>query len=250
MNEIDPGAQASRHASASKGGTGFAPMAPIASAATASLGAPDGNETLAWLAGNRMPDRRTGLQAPAGSDTRTDKVLSSPRPSDPIQAAAQRASVLADLHSHAPRDPRVQSVFESDPILVEDPANGNLVTKLMLAARLEVFDAVLTMLERPALPRGVRTRTALTLKGAYRLLSDDAQVEWALSEVRLEETKAFLDTRAQSDLDALRSQVAATLEKHDIWAATRAFSMAAHLSVGQSKGSAALADLLEPRESD
>jgi len=26
--------------------------------------------------------------------------------------------------------------------------------------------------------------------------------------------------------------------------------MAAHLSVGQSKGSAALADLLEPRESD
>jgi len=245
MNEIDPGGQVSRPGSAGGGGTRFGALAPSVQAA------PDGNETLAWLAGNRMPDRSKGLQAPAGaSDPHADKVLNRSRPADPIQAAAQRAGVLADLHSHAPRDPRVRSVFESDPIVVEDPSNGNLVTRQMLTARLDVFDAVLTMLGRPVLPKGARTRTTLTLKAAYALLSDDAQVEWALSEVRLEETKAFLATRAQADLNALGAQVAATLEKHDIWTAARAFSMAAHLSIGQAKGSAALADLLEARDVD
>ncbi len=244
MNEIDPGAYASRLASDAAGGARFTAMAaPVVTAA------PDGNETLAWLAGNRMPDRRKGLQPPTGTtDPHADDVLSQPRPGDPVQAAAMRASILADLHSHAPRDPRVQAVFESDPILVEDPANGNLITRQMLAARLDLFDAVLTMLGRPVLARGARTRTALTLKAAFTLLTDEAQVEWALSEVRLEEAKAFLNTRPQADLNALGVQVAATLEKHDIWAAARAFSMAAHLSIGAPRGSAALADLLEARD--
>ena len=243
MNEIDPGAMASRLAPGTSGKAQFTAMAPPVQAA------PDGNETLAWLAGNRMPDRRKGLQPPSGaSDPHADDVLNQARPADPIQAAAQRASILADLHRHAPRDPRVQSVFDSDPIIVEDPSNGNLVTRQMLTARLDLFDAVLAMLGRPTLPKGARTRTALTLKAAYALLSDDAQVEWALSEVRLEETKAFLGTRPQADLNALGAHLAETLAKTDIWTATRAFSMAAHLSVGEAKGSAALADLLEARE--
>lgn len=251
MNDVDPSAQARRLASeAASGGKGlFRDIVGTGAAAQAPSGTPDGNETLAWLAGNRMPDRRKGLQPPTGTlEPRADEALNAPRPSDPIQAAQKRASVLADLNSNAPRDPRVLSVFEADPIVAEDPANGNLVTQSMLRARGDVFDAVLIMLGRPTLSRTARSRLALTLKNAYPMLSDDAQVEWALSEVRLEETKSFFDTRPAADHNAVGRQVQATIERHDLWAAARAFSMAAHLMVGASSGSAALADLLELRE--
>lgn len=247
MSDIDPGSTLMRHsidtASAARRFTGV--EAPVTSAL------PDGNETLAWLAGNRMPDRRRGLAPPSGvSESRADKVLMEPRPNDPIEAAQKRASILADLHREAPRDPRVQSVFEADPIVAEDPSNGNLVTQAMLTARLDLFDAVRTMLGMTPLSRGARTRAAVTLKIAYTMLDDDAQVEWALSEVRLEETKAFLDQREQAELNKLGEQLAAILNKDDLWAAARAFSMAAHIGVGQARGSAALSDLLEIREFD
>jgi len=245
MNDIDPSA----HAARLKGNTATPVSFSAEVSATPATAPPDGNETLAWLAGNRMPERSQTLNPPAGvNNPHADEVLKEAKPADPIQAAARRASVLADLHQNAPRDPRVQSIFANDSIVAEDSSNGNLLTRQMLAARLDIFDAVLTMLGRPVLGKGARTRTALALKGAFPVLSDDAQVEWALSEVRLEETKAFLGQRAQTDLNALGVQLAATLEKHDIWATARAFSMAAHLSVGQERGSAALADLLEMRE--
>jgi len=247
MSDIDPGSTLTRlSTSASSAGQRFTGVAPSVTAAV-----PDGNETLAWLAGNRMPERQKGLTPPAGlSDERANKALSEPRPNDPIEAAQKRASILADLHRQAPRDPRVQSVFEADPIVAEDPSNGNLVTQAMLSARLDLFDAVRTMLGQNPLPRSARTRAAVTLKTAYTMLDDDAQVEWALSEVRLEETKAFLDQREQAELNKLGEQLAAILNKDDLWAAARAFSMAAHIGVGQARGSAALSDLLEMREFD
>lgn len=246
MSDIDPGGNLTRPGSS--GATGGQGFSGVTSPATA---LPDGNETLAWLAGNRMPDRRKGLSAPAGaSDQRADKALSEARPTDPIEAAQKRASVLADLHREAPRDPRVQSVFDADPIIAEDPSNGNLVTQAMVTARLDLFDAVRTMLGRAPLPRGARSRAAVTLKTAYTMLSDDAQVEWALSEVRLEETKAFLNERRQAELNALGVRLADILKNNDIWAAARTFSLAAHIAVGKSRGSAALSDLLEMRESE
>lgn len=252
MSDVDPSALARRIAerAASEGKGVFSDMAPAAGR-TAPAGQPDGDEVLAWLAGNRMPDRRKGLQAPTGAtDPHADDALSQPRPADPIEAAQKRSSVLADLHHRSPRDPRVQSVFESDPIIAEDPANGNLVTQAMLSARADVFDAVLTMLGRPVLTRAARSRLRVTLKSAFTMLSDDAQVEWALSEVRLEETKAFLEGRAQKELNTLGHQMQMIFDRSDLWAAGRAFSMAAHLAVGRDEGSASLAELLEMREID
>lgn len=251
MTDVDPSARAARLAAdAASGAKGvFSEIAGASVATAAAAGTMDGNETLAWLAGNRMPDRRKGLQPPTGSnDSRADAALTASRPSDPIEAAQKRASILADLRQSAPRDPRVQAVFDADPIVAEDPANGNLVTQAMLTARGDVFDAVLTMLGRSILTRAMRSRLAVTLKSAYPMLDDDAQVEWALSEVRLEETKAFLGSRPQSDLNALGRQIEAIFKQDDLWTAARAFSMAAHLGVGQARGSAALADLLEMRE--
>ena len=245
MKELDIGALTTRLTSSAKSST--QPNAEFPEITRM----PYGNETLAWLAGNRMAERSKTLNPPAGAnDPHADELLQEKIPVDPIQAAARRASVLADLHSNAPRDPRVISVFENDPIVAEDPGNGNLVTRQMLSCRLDVFDTVLTLLGRPTLSRGTRARTSLALKGAFAMLDDDAQVEWALSEVRFEETKAFLNQCASTDLNALVSHLNATLEKHDIWTAARAFSMAAHLSVGASKGSATLADLLEMRDVD
>lgn len=243
MSDIDPNARLAGLVTGKERGTRFGSI--VSSAPTV----PDGNETLAWLAGNRMPEKRQGLQAPAGAtSSRAEAALNESRPANPIEAAQKRASILADLNREAPNDPRVKSVFETDPIIAEDPSNGNLVTRQMLAARLDLFDAVLTLLGRELLSRYARSRASITLKTAYALLEDDAQVEWALSEVRWEEVKAFIGTRPQADLELLGKQLTVQMDREDLWAAARTFSMAAHLSVGQSKGSAALADLLEMRD--
>ncbi len=243
MTDIDPSLRSSRLTSGKGGETPFSTLTPPAT------GMPDGNETLAWLAGNRMPERRKGLQAPSGATSqRADAALRENRPSNPIEAAQKRANILADLNREAPNDPRVQSVFETDPIVAEDPSNGNLVTRQMLNARLDLFDALLVLLGKATLSRFARSRTAITLKVAYALLDEDTQVEWALSEVRFEEVKAFINERSEADLSLLGKQLAVQYEREDLWATARTFSMAAHLSVGQSRGSAALADLLEMRE--
>ncbi len=209
----------------------------------------DGDEIFTRLAGDHMAGQcRTNSSTREANDPLTDELLGEKISDDPIQAAARRASVLSDLHRNAPDDPRVISVFNNDPIVVENPHNGAIVTRQMLSSRLDLFDTVLTLLSKPTLPRGARTRTLLALKSAFTMLDDTAQLEWTLSEVRFEETKAFLDQCASTDLNALVSHLNATLQKHDIWTAARAFSMAAHLSVGASKGSATLADLLEMRD--
>jgi len=244
MSDIDPSLHSTRLTSGGKPGeTRFDALTPPAT------DLPDGNETLAWLAGNRMPERRKGLQAPSGAAShRADAALRENRPTDPIEAAKKRANILADLNREAPNDPRVQSVFETDPIIAEDPSNGNLVTRQMLTARLDLFDATLALLGQASLTRFARSRMAIMLKTTYTLLDDDAQVEWALSEVRFEEIKAFIDQRSEADLDLLGKQLVQQYDREDLWAAARTFSMAAHLSVGQARGSAALADLLEMRD--
>jgi len=66
-------------------------------------------------------------QAPAGrASRRAEAALQMVRPTNPVEAARKRASILADLNRDAPNDPRVQSVFDADPIVAEDPTNGNL----------------------------------------------------------------------------------------------------------------------------
>ena len=245
MSDIDPSARASRLVTGNEGSTSTR-FAALTQPATAM---PDGNETLAWLAGNRMPGKRQGLQAPSGATSEhADAALRLSRPSNPIEAAQKRASILADLNRDAPNDPRVQSVFDADPIVAEDPSNGNLVTRQMLNARLDLFDALLVLLGREPLSRYARSRVAIMLKTTYALLDDGAQVEWALSEVRYEEVKLFIDARSQADLELLSKQLASQMDREDLWAAARTFSMAAHLSVGETRGSTALADLLEMRD--
>lgn len=245
MTDIDPTARPSRLLTGKGASTPFGAIAPPAPAI------PDGNETLAWLAGNRMPEKRKGLQAPSGATSqRAEAAFRANRPADPVEAAQKRASILADLNREAPNDPRVQSVFETDPIVVEDPSSGNLVTEQMLNARLDLFDATLALLGKAPLSRFARTRLATTLKTTYLVLDGDAQVEWAQSEVRFEEVKAFIDARSEADLGVLGKQLEAQFDREDLWAAARTFSMAAHLSVGHSEGSTALPELLEMREMD
>ena len=243
MNEIDPTGRSARPATGKEGSASFSAIAPAVPAM------PDGNETLAWLAGNRMPEKRPGLRAPSGvASQRTEAAFLESRPSDPLMAAQKRASILPDLNREAPNDPRVRAVFETDPIIAEDPSNGNLVTRQMLDARLDLLDAALALLGKTPLSRFARSRMAITLKTAYPLLDNEAQVEWALSEVRLEEINAFIDQRSEADLGLLGKQLAVQFDREDLWAAARTFSMAAHLSVSQTDRSTALADLLEMRD--
>ena len=243
MTDIDPNARSSRLAIREGESSRFDALA------TPAMDMPDGNETLAWLAGNRNPDRRKGLQAPSGALSRhADAALRENPPTNPIDAAQKRASVLADLNSEAPDDPRVQSVFQADPIVAEDPSNGNIVTRQMLSARLDLLDAVLVLLGRDTISQFSRSRASITLKTAYAFLDENAQIEWALSEVRWEEAKAFINSRSEADLRLLGKQLALQIDREDIWAAARTFSMAAHLSNGELRGSSALADLLEMRD--
>ena len=243
MSDIDPTVRPTRLETGKAASTPFSAIAPLIPAM------PDGNETLAWLAGSRMPERRQGLQAPSGATSqRAEAAFNESRPTDPVAAAQKRASILADLNREAPNDPRVQSVFETDPIVAEDPSNGNIVTQKMLNARLDLLDAALALVGQTPLSRYARSRAAITLKTAYSMLENESQVEWALSEVRLEEVKAFIDERSEADLGMLGKQLAIQFDREDLWAAARTFSMAAHLSVGKPQGSTALADLLEMRD--
>lgn len=189
-----------------------------------------GDETLDWLAGHRMPGTvaaEEGLLAPV------DTVLSEQRPDDPVEAAARRAAILGDLRRKGSADPRVRRVFEVDPVVAE--GGEHFVTRGMLNARLDLFDAVLTMLGEPVLSPAMRSRAMLTLKGAYAALSDAAQAEWMQSEVRLEEAKCLLATRSQDELNRLGEQLASIFRQTDIWPTTRAFTLAAHIGTGASK---------------
>ena len=89
---------------------------------------------------------------------------------------------------------------------------------------------------------------AVHLTNAFTVLSEAAQKEWALSEARLEEAKAFLGRRPQAELNILGEQIDAIMEKRDLWEAARAFSIAAHIGIGDMTRSARLADLLELRD--
>ncbi len=170
------------------------------------------------------------------------------RDDDPIRAAQERAGILAGLRRDRTGDARVQAVFDADPIVAEEISSGNLVTQSMLDARLAVFDAVLEILGRPALTNAARARIIFTLRGAFPVLTDDAQVEWALSEVRNEEIKAFLASRTAEECEAVARQIAVMADQTDLWVAARTLSMAAHVAVGRERGAARLSELLELRE--
>lgn len=246
MSDVDPTAHARRLARTTGDKDAFLDLtAPRGGSAAA---VPDGNEILAWLAGNRLRIRGKDDLRPRGGEGTADDVLPAARPEDPIEAAQKRSSVLSDLRRDAPKDPRVKSVFEADPIVAEDPSTATVVTSRMLRARQDVFDAVLTMLGKPLLTRASRSWMAVHLTNAFTSLSEAAQKEWALSEMRLEETAAFLGSRNQMELNALGEQIAAILEARDLWDAARAFSIAAHMGVGSGKGSAQIPDLLELRD--
>ena len=182
------------------------------------------------------------------NSTIPDDSLYSPKEVDPIRAAQERAGILAGLRRDRLDDARIQAVFQADPVVVEDKATGNLVTRRMLEARFAVFDAALEILGKPVLDTAARARITFTLRGAYSVLTDDAQVEWALSEVRREEIAAFLATRTDQESEALNRQVSVMAAQADLWAAARALSLAAHGEGGRARGAARLSELLEMRE--
>lgn len=251
MTDIDPGAHAKRLAEMAQGKAGVFGENLTGTGGTTAPGTPEGNEILAWLAGNRLRirDSKDDMRPrPRGATDKAGSLLPEERPENPIDAANTRASVLADLRRDAPEDPRTVSVFEADPIVAEDPSTATVVTSRMLRARGDVFDAVLKLVGRPALTRSARSWMAVHLSNAFTVLSEAAQKEWALSEMRMEETRAFLDRRPQTELDILAEQIGAIIEKRDIWDAARAFSIAAHIGIGDSTKSARLADLLELRD--
>lgn len=188
------------------------------------------------------------MDTTAANATALDDSLYCPKDIDPIRAAQERAGILAGLRRDRLDDARIQAVFQSDPIVVEDKATGNLVTRSMLEARFAVFDAALEILEKPVLDTASRARITFTLRGAYSVLTDDAQVEWALSEVRREEITAFLATRTDEEREALSRQINVMAAQADLWAAARALSLAAHGEVGRARGAVRLSELLEMRE--
>lgn len=204
------------------------------------LAAPRGavEDTLFWLAGSPV----AGPAAP-----RDDAAFQEARPADPIEAAQRRAAILAGLYLNRRNEARVAAVFEADPVVAEDPANGNLVTRRMVEARIGVFDAMLKVVGRPALHRAVNARMRLTLRYAFPFLTDDAQVEWALSEVRDEEIRAMLRETGEAELGDIAMHLASVIEDGGPWPAMQAFALIAHERTGEERGAAALANLLEPR---
>lgn len=211
----------------------------------------DRNASLVAMAEPRMGDRRKRRYSAQSTIDRWKEELSqAKRSTNPIKAAKKRAKVLADLYRESPDDPRVQTVFDADPILVADGQTAMLVTQRMLEARLAIFDAVLILVGLPSLTRGARTRMSILLKAAFPRLSSDAQAEWMRSEVRLAEVKDFLDGRPKADVKVLSEQLDQQFKANDLWAAARTLTTAAHVHLNDGQDPRALSDLLQIKDGE
>lgn len=211
--------------------------------------AADPRPVLMWLAGAgyRPKDvaRRKGMApTPTGTEAAADRLLDAVKPDDPVLAAQMRADTLVDLHRDALQDPRVQDIFDADPVLAADPHTGWLVTESMLAARVGLFDSLNTLLQKPYLTDAMCEDMRQTLIGAFTDLSSDSQREWCYSEVRLEQGLAFLESRQPSELLTLADELRPIDANRGIWDAVRLFSLAAQMSDMNRSSNAAVSNLL------
>lgn len=182
------------------------------------------------------------------SDGQATAALKPAESHDAVEAVYRLASAWRYLHRTFPSDSRVIAARKADPVIIEDVRTGRAVTKQMLLARLEILDTVLKLLGSSGLTPAMRERVELRLRNTFSGLSQSAQAEWASSEVRLAETKAYLASQSVREMNALKAMLAGIFKTRDLWDAARAFSVAAHLSCGRRDGRADIADLLELRK--
>lgn len=203
---------------------------------------------LLWLAGEGYKPRRASRSLkPASKHQRevADRLLAVDPPPSPIEAAAERSALLAELRREAPEDHRVRAIFDADPVVVEDMHTHVVVTESILAARLAHFDAVYALFGAAALDSAARERIRGALVDAFALLSPAAQNEWALSEYRLAETLGFLRDRAPKDIKALSAELRPVFKARGGWETGRLLSHAAGLASPEGGARLPVADLLE-----
>lgn len=193
------------------------------------------NPVLMWLAGAgyqpKAAARRLGLIPMAkGADDAASTLLATTKPDDPVLAARMRADILASLYREAPSDPRVQDIFDADPILAADPRTGWLVTESMMEARIGLINSLNTLLQQPDLTAKATAELRRTLIEAFTYLSPDSQREWCHSEIRLEQGLDFLESREPSDLLVLADTLDPIFEERGIWDSLRLFSVAAQMN--------------------
>ncbi len=207
---------------------------------------------LMWLAGAGYKPNKIWAKVlrptSRSTEAEADRILTAVKPDDPVTAADLRASLLVDLHRHAPDDTRSIDIFEADPIIVADIDTGWLVTESMFDARIGLFDSLNTLLQKPYLTEDACADLRRTLCMAFSDLSTDAQREWCHSEVRLEQGLRFLESRAPSDLVALADELRTIDATRGLWASARLFSLAAQMNDVSGPKTSAIADLLALKE--
>lgn len=207
--------------------------------------------TLMWLAGGGYRPRRAlssfSSLKPASKHQReiAEKLFAVERPAEPVEAAAQRSELLSKLRQMLPEDSRVRSIFDADPIIIEDRRSYVVITESIFNARLAHFDALYALFGQQELDKSARRAIRKALIEAFVLLSPAAQEEWALSEYRLAQTLNFIKRRKSEDIIALSNELRPVFEARGGWEASRLLSHAAALAAQEGVPRLPIADLLE-----
>lgn len=215
-------------------------------------GNPDPMPVLMWLAGAgyRPKDeaRRKGMVPVAKqAEEAADRVFDTSPPGDMLQASRVRAEMLATLHREARGDPRVEEVFDHDPILASDPDTGWLVTESMLRARFALIDALHTLLGKPPPEEATHAAIRETLVDAFTYLSPESQREWCYSELRLEQGTVLLENRTPVELMALADALRPIHKRRGPWDALRLFGVAAAMNAVEEGDLVPVSELLSMR---
>jgi len=81
------------------------------------------SDSVSWLAGDGYRPRQSAASpkpSKMNGKSSVDRLLETKRPADPVKAAAVRMMLLSELWATDSKDPRVVSIFEADPVVVED----------------------------------------------------------------------------------------------------------------------------------
>lgn len=189
---------------------------------------------LQWLASTPIDPRRAANRLKPVSRRERERadsiLLGIEPPEDSLASSELRALLLGQLHGKAPQDRRSQCIFAEDPIVAADPDTGIVVTESIFQARLGQFDALATLIGDEPLSGAARSAMRVALGRAFEFLKPGSQQEWALSELRFEQSMSFLEGHDPSTLGPLGDEIAAINNRKGGWDAIRVFSLAAAMA--------------------
>ena len=185
------------------------------------------SDSVSWLAGDGYRPRQSAASpkpSKMNGKSSVDRLLETKRPADPVKAAAVRMMLLSELWATDSKDPRVVSIFEADPVVVEDWVTQSIITESQLRARIALFDLVTRLFEGDSVEPVESTALRAALTGAFPHISGAARREWALSEVRWEQVQLFVARKSPEDVAALIQELLPVYESKGPWDAIRFFT--------------------------